>query len=50
MDIQMTNCEMKIKDRPASKDYLLFEIPMIACHRTKGTIDGLIPRKPKIYF
>ena len=37
-----------IKDRPRSKDYLLFEIPLITCERTKGTMDGLIPRKPKL--
>ena len=50
MDVQISNFEMKVKDRPASKDYLLFEIPLISCHKTKGTIDGLIARKPHIYF
>lgn len=45
MDVEISNFEMKIKDRPGSKDYLLFEIPKIACHRTKGTMDKVIFRK-----
>ena len=50
MDIEINNFEMKVKDRPHSKDYLLFEIPKITCDKTKGTMDGLIPRKQHIKF
>ena len=44
------NFEMKVKDRPSSRDYLLFEIPLITCDRSKGTIDGLIRSKPELTF
>lgn len=47
LDVKIRNFEMKVKDRPRSKDYLLFEIPMICCNRSKGTIDGLIKGKKK---
>ena len=50
MDVKIMNFEMKVKDRPSSKDYLLFEIPLISCDRSKGTIDGLIRNKPKLTF
>ena len=50
MDVKIKNFEMKVKDRPHSKDYIIFEIPIITCDKTKGTIDGLIPRKPKLTF
>ena len=50
MDVKIMNFEMKVKDRPSSKDYLLFEIPLITCDRTKGTISGLIRSKPKLTF
>ena len=50
MDVKIMNFEMKVKDRPSSKDYLLFEIPLISCDRSKGTIDGLIRSKPKLSF
>ena len=46
MDVEIKKFEMKVKDRPSSKDYLLFELPLIACERTKGTISGLIRSKP----
>lgn len=45
MDVKITSLEMRIKDRPHSKDYLLFDIPLITCNRTKGTMAGLIPRQ-----
>ena len=50
MDVKIKNFEMKVKDRPGSKEYLLFEIPLITCDRSKGTIDGLIRSKPKLFF
>ena len=50
MDVKINNFEMKIKDRPSSKDYLLIEMPLITCERDKGTIDGLIRSKPKMTF
>ena len=50
MDVKITNFEMKVKDRPGSKDYLLFEIPSITCERDKGTMSGLIRSKPKLIF
>lgn len=39
---------MKVKDRPGSKEYLLFEIPKINCDRRPGKINGLVHRKPKL--
>ena len=48
MDVRINSLEMKIKDRPHSKDYLLFDIPLITCERTKGTLDGKIPRLKKL--
>ena len=50
MDVQIKNFEMKVKDRPGSRDYFLFEIPEIACHRTKDTLEGLIKSKPDLSF
>ena len=50
MDVEIKGFEMKVKDRPGSKDYLLFEIPKITCDRRPAKIDGLIPRKLKLEF
>ena len=48
MDVRITSLEMKIKDRPHSKDYLLFDIPLITCERKRSTMTGLIPRQKKL--
>ena len=50
MDVEINDVEMKIKDRPFSKDYLLFQIPKITCDKTKGVLDDLIRSKPKLQF
>ena len=48
MDIEITNLEVKLKDRPKSKEYFLIESPKLCVNRSKGTISGRFRNKPHI--
>ena len=48
MDIEITNLEIKLKDRPNSKEYFLIASPKVVVNKTKGTIAGRFRNKPNI--
>ena len=48
MDIEILNFEMKLKDRPHSKEYFLLAAPRLCVDRQKGTIKGRFTKKPEI--
>ena len=48
MDIEISNFEMKLKDRPKSKEYLLIASPKVCVNRSKGSISGRFKNKPNV--
>jgi hypothetical protein len=48
MDIKVTTLELKIRDRPQSKSYLLISIPQVEVSQVQSKQRGKFARKPEI--
>ena len=48
MDIVITNLQLKMKDRPQKKEYMLIESRRVIVNKKVGTITGRFLKKPLI--
>jgi hypothetical protein len=48
MDIEITNFELKLKDRPKSKEYLLIASPKLCVSKAVGRDAGRFKNKPNL--
>jgi hypothetical protein len=48
MDIKITTLELKLRDRPQSKSYLLISIPQVEVSQVMSKKKGKFTRRPEI--